>query len=221
MQGQTLASLIEEARYSSPGKPLSYDSLAKACGGKPSAGRLQQIVSGKLKNFPDPESIQGLMSGTGRTAEEIVLASARSLGLPVGDNPSDSVFVPGLSALPESALEVVKSLTRELVNLSRKADHAEAADPHATTQRPQLRAVAPIDHPSKGQKTKSDDYPKPNDIVYELDKLGIKQLHAGDPEATEAPEDVAAYPNFETQREKFERIHGERGEESQDPGDSE
>lgn len=58
---------------------------------------------------------------------------------------------------------------------------------------PRLRAVAPEGDARPGQKTKPEQ------------SIDIS-IH-----------DLAAHPYFETEHEKFERLHGERGEENQDP----
>ena len=61
---------------------------------------------------------------------------------------------------------------------------------------PRLRAVAPEGNPRPGQKTNA----------------------SADEENIAAPRfDLAAHPYFETEHEKFERLHGDRGEENQDP----
>lgn len=121
MQEDTLGVLIEAARHSDGAKSLSYAALAKKCGGKPTAARLQQYVSTGLKNFPDPVSIQGLSSGLRTTTMEIILASARSLELQIDDGAKASLFINGISSLPVSAQESVKSKGRELVKLARNA----------------------------------------------------------------------------------------------------
>lgn len=63
---------------------------------------------------------------------------------------------------------------------------------------PRLRAVAPASDPGIGQKT---------------------GLTEAEDKVTPPPiEQLAAHFPFETEHEKFERLHGERGEENQDPG---
>lgn len=206
---ENLGDLIESARHSGGEKSLSYAELSKQCGGKPTAARLQQYVAGSLKNFPDPESIRNLSKGTRRTTKEIILASATSLGLHTEPDAEDLIFINGISTLPPSAAESLKSIGREMVNLSSKADHAEAPGPHTTTQRQQLRAVAPIDHPGKGQKTGPEGF-------------SITEIHGAETAKYPAPplEQLAAHPYFETEQEKFDRHFGERGEENQDPEDA-
>lgn len=60
----------------------SYDRLAEDCGGTPSSGRLHQMATRPLKNFPDPDSIRGMANGLGVTVTDIVMAAARSSTCP-------------------------------------------------------------------------------------------------------------------------------------------
>ncbi|MGV2950856.1 hypothetical protein ACNPM8_01570 [Glutamicibacter sp. AGC46] len=67
-----------------------------------------------------------------------------------------------------------------------------------------LRAVAPTGDPIPGQKTEPE--------------YSITELHGAEADKYPAPpiEELAAHPNYESTREKFERQHGSRGEENQD-----
>ncbi|MFJ2618204.1 hypothetical protein [Glutamicibacter sp. NPDC087344] len=210
MQEKTLGDLIESARHSGGEKSLSYAALSKLCGGKPTAARLQQYVTDSLKNFPDPESIRNLAKGTGVSTREIILASARSLGLNIESDPMDLIFIDGISTLPKTAADSLRSIGRELVNLSRKADHAEAMEPKDTT-RTKLRSVdSDGNHP--GSQQKSDPAGGP--------VLGLLPWDANIDTSKAPPVDqIAAHPNFKSKRQKWEEKYGERGEESQDLGD--
>ena len=98
--------------------------------------------------------------------------------------------------------------------------NAEHTQPQTNTP-PRLRAVAPTDHPGQGQKTTpADNSSAGDDIELQLDQLGIKQLHGSEAEEFPVPgeQDLAALKDYETDREKFDRIHGERGEENQEDG---
>lgn len=87
-------------------------------------------------------------------------------------------------------------------------------DPHPP--RP-LRSVAPSGDTSQGQKTGA-----PDDFELMLDQLGVHQLHGEDAKNYPAPADpLAAHQPFETELEKFDREHGERGEDDQDTGEVE
>lgn len=96
----------------------SYDRLSEDCGGVPSSGRLHQMATRPLKNFPDPPSIEGLAQGLGVTVTEVVLASARELGLNVwsGIDP-DALIIGRAGLLPDSAKQVVTALARDLLRL--------------------------------------------------------------------------------------------------------
>lgn len=61
----------------------SYPELSRACGGSPSDKRLQQLVRGDIKNFPDPPTVRALAKGLRVSQEAVLLAAAESLGLDV------------------------------------------------------------------------------------------------------------------------------------------
>lgn len=93
----------------------SYERLSRDCGGNPSRARLQQIATGELKEFPDPETIQCLSRGLGATVTDIILASARSLGLNVAIGDPEALVVAGAGALDPSAQDVILGVARELL----------------------------------------------------------------------------------------------------------
>jgi len=115
--GPTLAELITERRGE-----RSYGRLAQDCGGYPTAKRLQQLVAKPLTNFPDPDTIRGLVLGLGCSATEITLAAARSAGLPVvaGEDPS-ALTIAGAGLLPPHAQEALLDLAREMMKLAQVA----------------------------------------------------------------------------------------------------
>ncbi|HEX9227838.1 MAG TPA: hypothetical protein VF885_14465, partial [Arthrobacter sp.] len=94
----------------------SYSRLSEDCGGNPAARRIQQMANGArpMRNFPDPETVTALAAGLGVSTQEVLLASARSLGIDV-DGTSKALVIPGAMALPESAQRVVTDLARELL----------------------------------------------------------------------------------------------------------
>lgn len=83
-----------------------------------------------LKNFPDPESIRGMARGLGVTVTDIVMASARSLELPVytGNDPN-ALSIGGAGALDDSAKEALATVAREFIRLT---SQREDGDPHGT-----------------------------------------------------------------------------------------
>lgn len=195
MQGQTLADLIEATRYQSS-KPLSYESLSKNCGGKPSAQRLQQYVTTGLKNFPDPDTIHGLQQGTGQSVQAIIHAAARSLGLIVADSDPDTLVIAGVSKLSPSSIESLKAIARELVTLTSEAHNEDQDKPETNPPgKRTLRAVGSGREVIAGQKSTPEgpEFLKP---------LGREQM--------------AAHPNVKLHRDKFDEIYGDAGEENQD-----
>ncbi|WP_139194702.1 hypothetical protein [Arthrobacter sp. UCD-GKA] len=152
MQGQTLADLIEADRYRGS-KSLSYESLSRNCGGKPSAQRLQQYVTTDLKNFPDPDTIRGIQRGTGHSAQTMIHAAARSLGLAVADTDPDSLVVAGVATLSPTSIESLKTIARELVTLTSEVHHEDQDKPEANPPgKPTLRTIGTSGKAGQGQK---------------------------------------------------------------------
>lgn len=116
--GMTLGQLLNAARR---GGEISYERLSKACGGAPSAKRLHQLENGPLKNFPDPDTIRNLSTGTGFSVTEVIFAAARSLGLPVAAGDPDTIRIYGISNAPERITSLIQDLGREIADLA--ADH--------------------------------------------------------------------------------------------------
>jgi len=79
---------------------------------------------------------------------------------------------------------------------------------------PRLRSVAPAGDAGPGQKTG----PRGYEAEDALDQHGITQISGPDAENIPVPplEQLAAHPNLKSAREKWEEIHGERGEENQE-----
>ncbi len=111
---QTLAGLIADRKGT-----RSYEKVSQDCGGIPTSKRLHQLATQKPKNFPDPDTIRGLAQGLGVTITDIVMASARSLGLPVytGNDPS-ALAIGGAGDLPDSTKEVLSTVAREFIKLT-------------------------------------------------------------------------------------------------------
>lgn len=117
----TLAGLIADRKGT-----RSYDRLSDDCGGTPSSGRLHQMATKPLKNFPDPESIRGMAQGLGVTVTDIVMASARSLELPVytGNDPS-ALSIGGAGELDDSSKEALSTVAREFIRLTSQRKDGE------------------------------------------------------------------------------------------------
>ena len=90
-----------------------------------------------MKNFPDPDTITAMARGLGVSTTEVVLASARSLGVPVATGDATALVIADGGTLPSVAQEALRYLGHEMVRL-----HAETI---ATVKqfRPQL--VRPSD----------------------------------------------------------------------------
>lgn len=136
----TLAGLIADRKGT-----RSYDRLSDDCGGTPSSGRLHQMATKPLKNFPDPESIRGMARGLGVTVTDIVMASARSLELPVytGNDPS-ALSIGGAGALDDSAKEALAAVAREFIRLTSQREdgaHHESGTEEVPEPRTQARGT--------------------------------------------------------------------------------
>ena len=131
----------------------SYESFSFACGGTPSGKRLFQLINEPLKNFPDPDTIRGLAIGTRLTSQQIVLATARSLGLAPASHDRVAYVAPGLDRLPKSIREAFLNLGRELggLNIAKVPREAESNSPAA----PLTDELAGYRNSGAGQKSRT------------------------------------------------------------------
>lgn len=111
--GRTLSQLILAHKDG-----RSYERLSADCGGQPAGRRLQQLTmpSILMRAFPDPDTITALAAGLGVSTADIVLASARSLGLCVDGARGDTISVPGAGSLSEQSRQAVKDMAQALVS---------------------------------------------------------------------------------------------------------
>ncbi|HEX9089776.1 MAG TPA: hypothetical protein VF867_19950 [Arthrobacter sp.] len=111
--GPTLAQLILARKDG-----RSYEQMSADCGGQPAGRRLQQLTmpSIVMRAFPDPATITAVATGLGVSVVEVVLASARSLGLPVDGARADMINIPGAGSLPEDSRQAVIDVARALVS---------------------------------------------------------------------------------------------------------
>lgn len=94
----------------------TYEQLAKDCGGVPSKARLYTFVRDPIKNFPAPDSIQGLAKGLGVTEFDIVQACAVSIGLWSEKNKQPGISLPeGSETLTQTQKTFVVGLVREFM----------------------------------------------------------------------------------------------------------
>lgn len=108
----TLAELINTKRGD-----RTYAKLSRDCGGAPTDKRLQSMVSRPMKAFPDADTIKGLAIGLRVNAADVILASARSLGLNVEASDTVGLNIPGAGALPDSAKEAIIGVAMELLKI--------------------------------------------------------------------------------------------------------
>lgn len=106
----------------------SYVELARDCGGAPSAKRLQQLVRGTIKNFPDPETVVALAKGLRVTQSAVVLAAAKSLGLEVGTSmPRLVELLPARAGdLNEAQASAIAHLVMTIVDAAAASDEPPA-----------------------------------------------------------------------------------------------
>lgn len=96
----------------------SYEQLSKACGGNPTAGRLQQIATKDLKTFPDPDTIRGLAQGLKVSERAVLNATGESLGIEVesgGSRIEQWLSSSTLSKLTQEQVDVVLRLVDAFV----------------------------------------------------------------------------------------------------------
>lgn len=93
----------------------SFDELSRACGGSPTGKRLHQMVSRPMKNFPDPDTIKNLARGLNVSPTEIVLATARSLGIRVSPTDDTALVLQEAGTLPIERQQLLISVARAFV----------------------------------------------------------------------------------------------------------
>ncbi|MDR4533243.1 hypothetical protein [Glutamicibacter sp. PS] len=171
---------------------------------------LHQIRSGKYKSAPGEQTVRAIAYLAG-VEESVAFAAA---GQPVPGPPLADELPPGADNLSPKSRKAVVDMVRVLVDLEAQTNAQHEQHPQDKPPR-SMRSVATADHPGKGQK--SETYPRPNDIELDIDRAGIPQLHGNEAQEHPLPplEQLAAHPYFESEREKFDRIHGTRGEDHQ------
>lgn len=132
MAGETLRDLILDRKGT-----RSYERLARDCGGVPKANRLHAMVANGMNNFPDPDTIRGLSRGLNVSVTSIVLACARSVGLPVSEGGEpDELVLQGAGSLPAESKELLVSMSRQLQHAySQTWGTEEAADDYELAAR--------------------------------------------------------------------------------------
>lgn len=106
----------------------SFERLSKDCGGIPSANRLQQMTMRVPNSFPSPDTIIGIARGTGATITDVVMASARSLGLNVTPDDPSALIIARAGLLPLEAKETIYSVARQMMRLAWGSDNGVSAE---------------------------------------------------------------------------------------------
>ncbi|DAZ90090.1 Uncharacterised protein [Mycobacteroides abscessus subsp. bolletii] len=103
----------------------TYKDLEDASGGVVKAQRWNQITNGiKVKEFPEPASIEGMARALNVKLDVILLSIARSVGLSVGEDDSRlaAMLPPGADKLGDTQLGLMLSLLREMIKASGNDD---------------------------------------------------------------------------------------------------
>jgi hypothetical protein len=199
---QTLAGLIADRKGT-----RSYDRLSRDCGGVPTSKRLHQLATVTPKNFPDPDTIRGLAAGLGVTVTDIVMASARSLGLSVytGNDPS-ALSIGGAGELPDSAKETLTTVAREFIKLTSQYQTDGEADAQVTESRTEEGSPK---RGSAGRKTRSPGAPmKPTGNV-QVQDLTVDDQGVSPDDAGKQDDYALARREGETEERRRRRIEGE------------
>ncbi|WP_461634985.1 hypothetical protein [Glutamicibacter soli] len=181
----------------------SLDREAKRLGLTLSYTTVDKILAGKYTSRPTKATLEAL-SQMAQVPLSTVYEAA-NMTMPM--RPLAEQLPPEVDTLKADQRRIVIDLARQFVKQNKheqelrkqleEATHAHTED-SPTPKRPTLRAVAPASDSGTGQKT---------------------GLTEAEDKVTPPPiEQLAAHFPFETEHEKFERLHGERGEENQDPG---
>lgn len=93
--------------------------------------RFQQLASRDLKNFPDPKTLLGVSQALSLPMDEVVLATARSVGLPIRRADPANLTIAGAGDLPKEARALVLEFARDLMALhsGKQGRHAAAPAP--------------------------------------------------------------------------------------------
>lgn len=191
----------------------SYEQLAALSDGRLSRARIQQIATREMKAFPDAATLAGLAQALDVPVQEVVLATARSLGLEVrGGASGDALLVPGGKKLSTPAQDALLTMARELSKAGATDGERDATRVDRDAQRdgvtpsagergdaggPLSRGWVPASLSESGDIQYSERRPRQSDYDRAADDSGPSLLEADDTRAAA------------------------RGEESQDPGSDE
>lgn len=165
----------------------SYGELERDCGGVPSAKRLQQLVRGSIKNFPDPPTVTALAKGLKVSQSAVVLAAAESLGLEVGSSmPRLVELLPARARnLTEEQAAAVAHLVMTIVDAQEDVADNAAPDWGTVTEIQQRRGEKPRPAPGAVDEEAARDVGREGTVS----KRRRQQDQAGDPPADD-PSDI-------------------------------
>lgn len=113
----------------------TYSKVADDCGGLPTKRRLNSLVLRPMNAFPDVETLRGLSVGLGVSITDVLLASARSLGLSVGLGDPGTISIPGAGHLPETSQRVLGDMARELLKMQQQIGAKKEFTPYQSELR--------------------------------------------------------------------------------------
>lgn len=201
---QTLKDLVLLAikRHDTSGRQLAM--RAQAHGFDITVTTINHLRAGTYKYKPSAETLRAIAWLAG--VDDSVAFEAASQRIP--GPPFAKELPENVDHLSPRSRRIILDLTRALIDMESDDESADTTEP--TSSGPKLRAVANEDHPREEQKNEPGS----------KSSLGLLPWDA-DIDTSEVPpiEQVAAHPNFKSKRQKWEEQYGERGEESQDPGE--
>ena len=110
----------------------SFDDLSRACGGSPTGKRLHQMVTRPMRNFPDPDTIKNLARGLNVPATDIVLATARSLGIRVAPTDDTALVLQEAGTLPRERQQLLVDIARALIEANELSKREVVEEPAPT-----------------------------------------------------------------------------------------
>lgn len=186
----------------------ALDREAKKLGLTLSYTTVDKILAGTYTSRPSRLTLQALAQLSGASLEEVHLAAGKALP----QKPLADQLPPEVDSLTPDQRRVVIDLARVFVKQNQREQalllqagtrgnddnqEQQEADPSGERDAGEARRSGGA---GQGQKSGSS-------------VASIVQLQI--PDDDEVPADLAAHPNFETDRERFDRAHGAAGEESQ------
>ncbi|WP_336794238.1 hypothetical protein [Gordonia malaquae] len=117
---RTLADLVQQQKAA---RGLSYRMLQERAGDVITAARWQQLGTGtRLKEFPEPATLEAMATALDVHITEVVLAAARSIGLNVTRGATSdlaAMLPPSAASLTVEQRDAVLTLVRSITAMSR------------------------------------------------------------------------------------------------------